>query len=213
MFNKKWLVVWGIIYATILASNFIDPRATWTSGIKILGIFLCFIYVILEKQKDKTLALAIGLTFLADLILLVNNTSLAGVVAFCMAQFAHMVRMSKIKMKTFITYMIFMLGVFFLAVQAKIDTMYAVGFVYAVTLFANIILAIKWQRKTGETIAKFAVVGFLLFMACDICVATSYLSLTGVLPFILYMPANYLAWVFYYPSQIFISNSAETVIQ
>ena len=211
--DKKWIVVWCVIYAIILASNFIDPKVTWTSGIKILGILLCVVYVILEKRNDKMLVLALVLTLLADLILFINNTSLVGVVVFCCVQFVHMIRMARMRLRAFVTYAIFLLVVFFFALQAKIDPMYAIGTVYAITLIGNIILSIKWQKATGEVAAKFAVIGFLLFISCDLCVAISYLSLTGILPFLFYMPANYFAWVFYYPSQVFISNSAETVIQ
>jgi hypothetical protein len=43
---------------------------------------------------------------------------------------------------------------------------------------------------------------------CDINVAMSYLSVTGVIPFFIARFANFFAWLFYYPSQVLISNSS-----
>ena len=88
--------------------------------------------------------------------------------------------------------------------------MYVVCCFYITALITNIIVSWRWYRQDRNNLLAFlAVTGFTLFLACDICTGVSYLSRTAVLPAVLFAPANFFAWAFYYPSQIFISNSSK----
>ena len=87
--------------------------------------------------------------------------------------------------------------------------MYALGAIYGYGLLSNLYLAGRWYFARRSIPSTCAFYGFILFVCCDLCVAISYLSGTGALPAFLQIFANYFAWVFYYPSQVLISNSSE----
>lgn len=65
------------------------------------------------------------------------------------------------------------------------------------------------ESREREIVASTcAFIGFILFLCCDLNVMCSYFSVTGVLSSSLTRYFNFFAWVFYYPSQVLISNSS-----
>lgn len=185
--------------------------------LKYVGIVLCYLYAHKKFPKDYILQIALAFTLLADTILTIDQVSVFGVLAFCFAQYFHIARFAKIKPKVFIGWSLFL--VFFLAFGwlNQIKDMYILAFIYGSSLFCNITLTHRWWKKTKnnkkssdrEIVASScAFWGFILFLICDLNVATSYLSVTGFIPIVIARYANFFAWLFYYPSQVLISNSS-----
>ena len=239
-----WLVIWGtifisfvaldsifqsiypgrdIFYSLTLGSRTIDIQVVGNGTfigvtlLKYIGIVLSFVYARKKFPKDYILHIALGFTLLADTILTFDQVSKIGVLAFCFAQYFHIARFAKIRPKYFVIWTLFMFLLLVFGRICRIEEMYILAFIYAISLTMNIILTHEWWRVTKEseeatdreivasTCAKY---GFILFAMCDINVAMSYLSVTGVIPFFIARFANFFAWLFYYPSQVLISNSS-----
>lgn len=212
--DRKWLIAWGIIYGLFLILGLFIPNSFIVNAIKIIGILSCLLYVIFNSE-DKLLIVAMFFTLCADVVLAINNVAPIGVVVFCCVQFAHLIRLTKKDIRIILAISFIMaFFVIFTLISHQIPSIVAIGMVYAVALVANLILSRNWYKKNKKSLpAKRAFLGFALFIACDICVAISFISLNQVLPDFLYAPANYLAWLFYLPSQILIANSSKTMIK
>ncbi len=184
--------------------------------LKYIGIALSFIYAHKKFPKDYLLQIALAFTLLADTILTFDHISVFGVLAFCFAQYFHIARFSKIKPKFFIAWTLFIVLFLMFGYFNKIEDMYILAMIYGSTLIGNISLSCRWWAKARKENASdreivastCAFYGFILFLMCDTNVALSYLSVTGTLPLIIAKYANFFAWLFYYPSQILISNSS-----
>lgn len=206
--DKKWLATWVLIYLgfNLLAAFF--PDFIGATILKMLGLILCVVYAAVKFKDDPLLVLALGFTLLADTVLLINNISITGVFVFCIAQFFHTARLKKTNPAFLIFYLAIITAVFFIATALGVDQMYAAAGIYAYSLLSNLYFSVRWFFERRSVASTCACAGFLLFLCCDLCVAMSYLSVTAVLPAFLHGLGDYLAWVFYYPSQILISNSS-----
>lgn len=189
------------------------PNSVLVSILKVGSIFLCFIYALIYSGKDKLLVLAMLITFVADIILAINNIAFSGVVVFCAAQTTHFIRLSQKKLRNIIFYSFIVLALLIFNLLMHPNTMHVAGGIYALLLLSNLFMSFVWMKTEHSNFSRYAFFGFLLFLACDLCVATSYLSLTGIFPGFLYSIANFMSWVFYLPSQILISNSPRCVLQ
>lgn len=190
--------------------------------LKYSGILLSYFYARKKFPKDYILHIALLFTLLADTILTFDSISAFGVLAFCFAQYFHIARFAKVRPKFFISWTFFMLLLLIFGWFNQIPDMYILAFIYATSLLQNLILTHRWWKKTKsnpvasdrEIVASTcAFAGFVLFILCDLNVAVSYLSVTAVLPITLARYANFFAWLFYYPSQVLISNSSTSKIQ
>lgn len=207
---KPWLVAWLIIYAIIIGAGIFTQYGPLPSIIRVGGIFLCFVYAALIYPHDRLLILALFLTCLADLVLIFNNASILGLVIFFLAQFTHLFRLSPAYYRRVVVlYGLVALSLSFLALTFQLlSPLYVVCFFYGLTLAFNLFTAWRWRHHQPRNLhANLAAIGFTLFASCDLCTATSYLALSGVLPGFLYAPTRFFVWFFYYPSQILISNS------
>lgn len=207
-----WPVVWGCFYVAILTLGLLAPNGSSITFIKLTSIFLCALYAFWMFPRDHLLQLALLVTSVADLILAIDNTLVIGVVVFLIAQLIHLARLDwphfriPILIYSFITATVIILDM----ILDFAPLMYVVCCFYVTALITNIIVSWRWYRQDRNNLLAFlAVTGFTLFLACDICTGVSYLSRTAVLPAVLFAPANFFAWAFYYPSQIFISNSSK----
>ncbi|MBR5408817.1 hypothetical protein IK112_02605 [Candidatus Saccharibacteria bacterium] len=206
--DRVWLATWTLIYVSFVSLDAFFPGMLGVSILKILGIVLCLVYAWQKFRRDAQLIIALGLTLLADSILLLDNISVIGVFTFCFAQFFHLSRLKKAKPIFLIVYSALVAGLILVSYPLQISPIYPLAVLYGITLFYNIYLSWKWHHKKPSIPATCALFGFLLFFCCDFCVGISYLSVTGALPLIVSRFANYFAWVFYYPSQVLISNSS-----
>ena len=185
--------------------------------LKYIGIVLSFIYARKKFPKDYILQIALGFTLLADTVLTFDQVNVFGVLAFCFAQYFHIARFAKVKPKAFIVWTFGIMWLLILGAYYKIEDIYVLAFIYGMSLFMNIALTRRWWKDTmknkkatnREIVASTcAFFGFILFLLCDTNVALSYLSVTGTLPAFVARYANFFAWLFYYPSQVLISNSS-----
>ena len=185
--------------------------------LKYSGILLSYFYARKKFPKDYILHIALLFTLLADTILTFDSISAFGVLAFCFAQYFHIARFAKVRPKFFISWTFFMLLLLIFGWFNQIPDMYVLAFIYATSLLQNLILTHRWWKESKsnpaasdrEIVASTcAFAGFILFILCDLNVAVSYLSVTAVLPIALARYANFFAWLFYYPSQVLISNSS-----
>lgn len=203
------------------------PGGSLLTLIKLSSIFGCLIYARLVFPKDCPLHLALLLTLIADL-LIVANLSLAtpliligdcglmelGIVFFFGVQTVHCYRLTSGKLiKPLIIYAVVALGLALVNLWLRFcPTIIILCGFYAVLLIANIVISACWvSQEPHNLVAKFALFGFILFISCDICTAVSYLGTNGVFTSNVITPANFLAWFFYYPAQIFLSNSSKCV--
>ena len=208
---REWVAIWCTIYASFLVSGLLFPDGNIiTTIIRYLGIFLNLVYVHRNFRKDALLTIAILFTFLADTILMLDNSAFIGVFIFAVTQCFHFLRITGLRSKHFITFLVLVTVMLYLAKLTGLDFMLVMGGIYASLLVLNIIFSLRWyfKERTGNALA--ASIGFILFTLCDTCVMLSYFSRTGGLPMAILPVVNYLAWVFYYPSQIFIINSSKT---
>ena len=191
--------------------------------LKYTGILLSYFYARKKFKEDYILHIALLFTLLADTILTFDSISVFGVFAFCFAQYFHIARFAKVRPKFFIGWTFFVLLLLIFGWFNQIPDIYILAFIYGSSLFQNLILTHRWWKQSKkssgisqtldrEIIASTcAFSGFVLFILCDLNVAISYLSVTGTLPIELARHANFFAWLFYYPSQVLISNSSMMV--
>lgn len=212
--NQVWLIIWAIIYLAILILGVIAPTGDLITIIKLGGICLCLLYVVITFPRDYLLILAMLSTSISDIILALNNTSTAGVITFFAVQIFHLLRLNHSKTRTIIIYLFAAIALLFLNYYLDIFPMlYAVCAFYTTTLVLNLVSAWLWFRTYPKDLhAASALLGFTLFLCCDLCVAISYFSLIEILPAFCYGLANFFAWFFYYPSQILVSNSSKCAI-
>ncbi|MBP5512478.1 hypothetical protein J6X90_03770 [Candidatus Saccharibacteria bacterium] len=235
-----WLVIWGTIFVSFVALDSIFQTAypgkdvfydfgnfrvqvvgngtfIGVTILKYIGIVLSFIYAKKKFPKDYILQIALAFTLLADTILTFDQISKLGVLAFCIAQYFHIARFAKIKPKYFVMWTLFLFLLLISGRILKIESMFVLAFIYALSLSMNIILTRQWWKRVKnkkqatdrEVVASTcAMAGFILFALCDTNVALSYLSVTGAIPLFIARYANFFAWLFYYPSQVLISNSS-----
>ncbi|MBR3220398.1 hypothetical protein IKF76_00825 [Candidatus Saccharibacteria bacterium] len=211
--DRTWIVIWAFIYLSFLSLGIFMPDFFGVTVLKYTGIFLNLIYSVQKFPHDHLLQTALFFTLLADTILVLDSTSIVGVFVFCIAQFFHMTRLSKIRPVNLLLYLSLISLLFGFSLIQNIPPIFALCLVYAGSLITNIVFSYRWRKKSDSIPANCSFFGFLLFLACDSCVAISYLSFTHALPYFCYAPANYLAWFFYYPSQLLIANSSKTFVK
>jgi hypothetical protein len=209
--DKGWLTIWLLIYLSFILLDISYPIIHIDSAIiKYAGIFLCFIYAYTNFRKDSRLVIAMALTLLSDTILMFTGAKIVGVYVFCFAQFFHTLRLSSASKKFLPLYFFFVFLAFAFWLLQGIPAIYAISFVYATGLIINFYLARKWYHADRtSTRSTCALLGLSLFICCDICVGLSYLSGVGFVWPIIGVVTNVLVFIFYYPSQILLSNSSK----
>lgn len=208
--DKVWKGIWLFIFCGFISLDAFFPNFFGVTMLKLLGVAFCFIYVIQKYSNDKLLVVAFLLTFIADLVLAVNNTSRIGVLIFVLAQFAHFARIKPLNKNEAPFAIGALIAYIILAFAAGPYSIYLLGTIYAFFLVSNLILSYSWYKKSpknGSAISAFY--GFSLFMCCDLCVAGSFFSTIRVFPLFIKRLFDFFAWAFYYPSQVLISNSSK----
>ncbi len=212
-FPAPWPAVWIWTILAIFVLGIITPYSSTLTFIKISGIFLCFVYVLHLFPKDRLLQFALLITFISDIILAINNTAELGVLAFLIAQILHTMRLEG---KSYLTQIISFTALAMVAmiinlIWSIIPMLYLICGFYIVAIITNVYISWRWWRQDPQNPRAFcAWLGFTLFLCCDACTGVSYLSLNHLFPAFCYAPANFLAWFFYYPSQVLVANSSKT---
>lgn len=214
LFPAPWPAIWAWIYLTNIILGLVNPDSTTLMIIRVGGIFLCLAYALKRFSKDHLLHLALLATSIADVFLAADNTAETGIFIFLIAQILHLARLDggkRARTPLVIFCIIGILGLIGNCYFQNTQTIYVICGFYLATLLMNIYFSYQWYIHSPENPHAFmSLLGFILFMCCDSCTAISYLSLNGMLAAFFYVPANYLAWVFYYPSQILVSNSSKS---
>jgi hypothetical protein len=202
--DSSWLIVWCAIYFSFILLDIFFPNFTGSTILKYTGIVLCLIYALKKSPKDHLLHLALLFTLLSDTILMWGHAEIIGVYVFIFAQFFHTSRLAKTAPRFIIIYFLIVFLIFCFGLIQEINPIYVTAFIYATGLITNIALSHKWYKKSPNNLhARAAAYGFFLFLACDLTVAISYLTAGPI-----HVVVAFLVWIFYYPSQIFISNSS-----
>ena len=211
-FPAPWPAIWAWIFLAIITLGIVTPGNSLLTTIKLGGILLCFVYATQVAPSDRLLQMALLVTFVADIILAINNTAEAGVIIFLLAQVIHAIRLEG---KNYITQIISFTTLALIAIILNyalqiVPAMYLICGFYIVAICTNIYVSWRWWRQDRTNLHAFcAMLGFFLFLCCDACTGASYLSLNNMFPAFVYAPANFFAWFFYYPSQILVSNSGK----
>lgn len=191
----------------------VNPQSTILMFIRVGGIFLCLAYTIKYFPSDRLLHLALLATSVADVLLAINNTAETGIFVFLIAQVLHLIRLDGGKRARTPLIIFCVIGILALLGNLyfrDIQTIYIICGFYLATILMNIYFSYQWYAHSQTSPQAFmSLFGFVLFLCCDTCTAISYLSLNHMFAPFFYTPANYLAWIFYYPSQILISNSSK----
>lgn len=214
-FPRPWPTIWLWIMLANIVLGIATPASRMLMLIRLSGIILCLFYAIRYFPKDYTLQLAMLITVVSDLILAGDNTAAIGVLCFLLAQIIHLLRLSPDAAKTPVFILaIIVAGLVLLNNFLQIfPPVVLIGGFYFLFLLANTGVSWRWWRQNRRNLqAGYAFWGFLFFIFCDLCIATSYLALIQVFPSFCYAPANFFAWFFYYPSQILVSNSSKYAI-
>lgn len=208
-------MLWFWLYFAIIALGISMPNSEFLTYIKVGSIFLCLVYVCLFYPNDRLLQLAMFTTSIADIILAVNNTAIPGILTFLVTQLIHCYRLLGPKVKIPLAIFVTLAASVTIAVYIWqfYPPIYIVCIFYAIAIITNVFASYHWFKHDFSNLhARFAFLGFALFLCCDACTVLSYLSLNLALPVTFYAPANFLVWLFYYPSQVFISNSSKYAI-
>ncbi len=206
----SWFMIWVFIYLGFLTLDIFYPDFWVASSIlKYVGIFLCIVYANHKYNSDYMLQLALLFTFLADTILVWTPHVIPGVYVFSVAQFLHLMRLTKLPRRA-LSIFAAMISLFFaITVACGLTPIYAIATVYGIELICNLVMSIKNYRANRKDYrARCAFYGFAAFICCDICVATRFLALNGAIPNNFTPIIALLVWVFYYPSQVLIANSS-----
>lgn len=204
-----WRVVWVGFYVSILILNFFLQDSWLVKTISCIGIALNVVYVCYYSPKDHLLQIALAFTLLSDVILAVNNVAFLGVFVFVFAQFFHFMRLTEFDSRFFLVFLGSLTAIIYVTSLFGLEPMFVIGAFYAFLLVANLGISVVWYRRARTQSALSAMVGFLLFVLCDSCVAISYFARIGILPLAIHSYMDYMAWVFYYPSQVFLANSSK----
>jgi hypothetical protein len=207
--DPKWLGIWLLIYFSFLMLDIFMPEFKGTGVLKYAGIFSCIVYVMQKNPQDVPLILALFLTFLADTILVWTTWETFGVIIFAFAQFMHILRQSEKPPRDLFGFTLVLVLGYVFARQCGFTALYAISTIYAIEIMINVYLAIhRYKKQHNRLRIRCGLYGFLLFIACDICVGLRHLALDGVFPPQIYPMASFLVWFFYFPSQVLLANSS-----
>lgn len=207
-----WLIIWSVLMLINIIFGLLSPKHDILILFRVGSIALCLIYAIKTFPKDFLLILAMFATCISDIILAINNISPIGVAIFLATQIIHLTRLDGHHLKRPIVIFSCLSAILIIIdiIFKIVPLIFLVVALYVCVLAANILASYRWHQASPNNIrTTFAFAGFLLFACCDLCIGVSYLSLTEVLPAFLYIPANFFAWFFYYPSQVLLSNSGK----
>lgn len=209
--DKTWKGIWLFIFCGFISMDAFFPGFFGITMLKLMGIAFCLLYVIRKYPQDKLLIAAFSMTFIADIFLTFNNLSFFGVFIFILAQFMHFSRIRGIKLQKIIFGVIGISIYFVISSAAGPLALFLLGALYAFFLISNLCLSYSWYKKSPKSDAALcAISGFVLFATCDFFVANSFFSTIHILPHALKRLFDFLAWAFYYPSQILIASSSKT---
>ena len=192
-FRRCFVLAETILFLIFL---FLDLKHLDSSAFKYLGILLCFIYALFQKNTEGSIAFLF--TLLADWFLLIRNSDyLYGVLSFIVVQLIYAYILFQKGSRVLFVFRSVLAAVllFALHIAGQFTLLNAVTLFYFSLLLGN--LFSSFTNKKLRTMSG----GFLLFVCCDICVGLFNLFDHGPI----YNAASLLMWVFYLPSQVLLA--------
>ncbi|MCJ7687900.1 MAG: lysoplasmalogenase family protein, partial [Clostridiaceae bacterium] len=200
-----------------------------SESIKYLCILLCFLISILSTKNlhvDKVndadiqlLKVGLFITIIADLCLIILDFYILGVLFFTLVQITYCVRYTNKNIKlmlinifTIFLFIVFAYEIAILFIE-EINILLPISLFYVICLLVSVIKAIKASNNNLYTSKSkhMIVLGMVLFLLCDTCVALSNISIlfpySGYIITRFHAIAYSLIWVFYLPSQLLLSLS------
>ncbi len=176
------------------------------------------VYAFFKSPSDAWLLAALILTLVADTFLLgathrshaeVYQTT--GIAVFALAQIMHLTRLlTALRHRNALAlYLPMVLLVMAIGTFCDQSLLHIIAPIYATTLLLNLVLAMHYRSlHRNSQAANNARLGFMLFVACDFCVALEFLTRSGSITLSILPLISYLVWLFYYPSQVFLAHSS-----
>lgn len=234
LITKIVVIIVLILYVLFLYMDFYNVKILIASKyIKYLCILLCFFLSIIStrgllggtekylvnRRDIRLLQVAMFITVISDLCLVIFNFYILGVTLFSIVQITYGVRYStkktKVTLKNFIIVFLSMLLLYSIVnlFMVAVSVLVPIALFYLICLLNSVIKAISaFKNNIYYSPSKYTIVlGMLLFLLCDTCVAIS--GITVILPLTNYFMsrinqiANSLIWLFYLPSQLLLALS------
>ena len=191
MQRKFFIISEFLLYALFIVMDILRINSSY---IKYLGIILCFIYALSNKNKPRIISTVF--TLIADFFLLILDKYYeVGLISFIIVQISYFYFLGNIDKGYFNMFLYFrgffiIIGVLILYILKQVSFINILVIIYFVNLVFNFIHASVLKQKT-------LALGLGLFICCDICVGLHNINSA-------YTLATFLMWVFYLPSQVLI---------
>jgi uncharacterized membrane protein YhhN len=205
------LILLVVLYIAFIYLDIVSECLLLCKVLKYAADAVCFLIAVLtyrysfRRDDAGLLILALFFTLIADALFLFAYAFTSGIVCF---YFVHLCYIRRYKKKSFIRNFVLALAVIafctvgFIA-GLKLPYVPLLGVVYAVLIVTATGLA--FRSNLPQVNKRLAEVGMILFLLCDTNVALSFFaSKFGQFNQII----STLVWVFYTPSQLFLSLSA-----
>lgn len=186
---KAFILIESIIFVSFIIMDFMNMNSIY---IKYLGIVICFVFSILNK--NYIISLAQLFTLIADYFLLViDNYYVLGLISFIVVQMIYMYFLYNNKTKLYI-YIRLSLIIIAISLINKLPLLYVLVLCYFSMLIMNTITSYINRNLILS-------IGFTLFIGCDVSVGLHNILNSGLL----YDIATMSMWIFYLPSQVLIT--------
>lgn len=233
-----FIIIQLVLYASFLTLDILDKNIALSNKLKFAVVVLCFIYAlstgIKGRNKDSGyLIYALAFTVVSDILILLSDYYLYGVLTFIIAQQLYGLRIAGLKSREegykdsaslYKGLVIRMLCQIFLAAfsililwlnKVRIDALLAVSLIYFISICTNVVNILKlFIKHYGKKDIFCFAIGMMLFLLCDINVGlfnlSAFLPVTPVYDMI-YNVSSILMWTFYAPSQVFIALSGDSL--
>lgn len=214
--NKRYILPIFLITEFILYIFILFSRGTLLAVTSFSAIVLCFLYSLLNFNKENSfINIALFNTVLADFLLVVMNEPIRtlGMIFFIIVQTLYSIKLlNKSKSLLFLGLRIGLIlaieCVTIIILKDKIDLLAIISVMYYALLIINIVESFMNFKED-----KLFSIGLVLFIMCDTIIGlqtldSMYIRLgeDNIIYKILYCGFN-LSWLFYLPSQVLISLS------
>ena len=185
---------------------------------KFLLVVCCFINafpvkdgLVRGKKDHDLLKIAMGLTVAADLLMVILNINIFGILIFCAVQAVHNYRftnLARVKVQAIVGAVVFA-GAFLLS---GFNLIFSAGCAYAIFTIYSLTGAFMAWNKYPAPNNTLVVVGMVLFLLCDIFVMINSLPILEMYGEKTLEIVNKGIWLCYLPAQVMLSSSARVIL-
>ena len=185
---------------------------------KFFLVVCCFINALPAKEglvRDKKdhdlLKIAMGLTVAADLLMVVMNINIFGILTFCAVQAVHNYRytsLPRVKVQVIVGMAVFVGAL----LVSGFNVIFAAGCAYGIFTIYSLTGAFMAWGKYPAPNNTLIVVGMVLFLLCDIFVMINSLPILELYGEKAADIINRGIWLCYLPAQVLLSSSARVIL-